>query len=241
MKERKYKAILMAAGHGVRISRKVGGNCKCTLDIGGISLIRHTVEMLMNFDIETHIVVGYNKRRIIESLTGLPVTFHENYFYSVTNSLASLWFAKDEMYGDAIILGNADVFWENNLLSALRNETRDCVMLCDSSRVEQGDYLFRVENEQIMSFGKGGGCDRPNCEYVGLAMIQGDLIAKCRKKLCQLVEWQRHGDWWEGILYSMIPERPIWTKDIAGHFWAEIDYIEDYERILEYRGHYFEK
>ena len=32
----------------------------------------------------------------------------------------------------------------------------------------------------------------------------------------------------------MAEERPIWTKDINGKFWAEIDYIEDYKRIINY-------
>lgn len=232
---KKYKAILMAAGQGTRISRKIADNCKCTLDIGGISLIRHTAEMLLNFDIDVHIVVGYNKRRIFESLEGLPITFHENIFYSVTNSLASLWFARDEMDGDAIILGNADVFWENNLLSVLLNEKRDCVMLSDTSRLEQGDYLFQVQDEKIVSFGKGQDCRFPNCEYVGIAMIQGDLIAESKQRLCARIDGQFHNDWWETILYSMIPERSVWASDIAGCFWAEIDYIEDYERILKYR------
>jgi hypothetical protein len=61
------------------------------------------------------------------------------------------------------------------------------------------------------------------------------MVEKCRKRLEQMVEQQRHGDWWEQILYSMTAERPIWAKDIAGRFWAEIDYIEDYNRILAYR------
>lgn len=226
----------MAAGVGSRISRSIEDACKCTLDIGGISLIRHTVEMLTANDIETHIVVGYNKRRIFACLEGLPVTFHENVFYSVTNSLASLWFAGSEINGDAIILGNADVFWENNLLSVLLDETRDCVMLCDSSRVEQGDYLFYVEDEKIINYGKGMDCRQANCEYVGLALVQGDMVGKSRERLMQMMDAQRVGDWWEQVFYSMTSERPIWAKDIAGNFWAEIDFIEDYNRILRYRG-----
>lgn len=230
-----HKAILMAAGRGTRISRSVGDDCKCTLDIGGMPLIRHTVQMLLDKGIEVHLVVGFNKYRIMESLQGLPVTFHENVFYSITNSLGSLWFAKEELNGHAVILGNADVYWEENLLCYLLNEKRDCVMLSDSSRVEQGDYLFRVEEGKIVSFGKGMDCRRANCEYVGLALIQGEMVAKSRERLMQMIEWQRVGDWWEQILYSMTSERPIWTKDVAGKFWAEIDYIEDYNRILDYR------
>ena len=230
------RAILMAAGRGTRISRALEDECKCTLDIGGTSLLRHTVQMLLDAEVEVHIVIGFNKYRIMESLQGLPVTYHENVFYSITNSLGSLWFAKDVLIGDAVILGNADVFWETNLLSALMEETRDCVMLCDSSRVQQGDYLFRVVDGAIVSYGKGMNCREANCEYVGIAVIRNGMVSQCRDRLIQMMEWQRVRDWWEQILYSMTSERQIWAKDIAGCFWAEIDYLEDYNRILKYRG-----
>lgn len=229
------KAILMAAGRGTRISRHIDGNCKCTLDIGGTTLIRHTVEMLLKHSIEVHIVLGYQKELIIQSLKGLSVTFHYNTFYSVTNSLSSLWFAKDQLEGDTVILGNADVFWEENLLPILLNDERDCVMLSDSSRVEQGDYLFRVEDEAVRDYGKGLDKNKANCEYVGLAKISGPFIRECRAELIYMVEAQRHNAWWEQVLYNMIPARNIWTSDVAGHFWAEIDFIEDYQRILDYR------
>jgi len=225
----------MAAGRGTRLSRKMPGNCKCTLDIGGISLIRHTVEMLINFNIEVHIVVGYNKNQIIDSLRELPVTFHENVFYSITNSLASLWFARNELAEGLIILGNADVYWDEQILSFLLEERRDCVMLSDSTRVEVGDYLFYVEDEKVMTYGKGVNITNANCEYVGITMIQGDMIPKFKQQVCALIESQWHSDWWESALYKMIPHRPIWTKDVAGHFWGEIDFVEDYERILAYR------
>lgn len=230
------KAILMAAGRGTRISRVINNKCKCTLDIGGISLVQHTVEMLLKYNIEVHIVVGYNKFEIMNCLKDYPVHFHLNAFYSVTNSLASLWFAKEELSGECIILGNADVFWEENLLDILLNDNRDCVMLCDSNRVEQGDYLFKVEAGKVVAFGKGMNCADATAEYVGLAAIRGNMVQACKKRLEELIERQKCKEWWEQILYSMVEERPIWTRDVKGKFWAEIDYIEDYERILNYMG-----
>lgn len=229
------KAIIMAAGRGTRISRAINGKCKCTLDIGGVPLIYHTVQMLLNYGIEVHVVVGYNKTEIMNGLKGLPVCFHENPFYSVTNSIASLWFAKEALEGDCVILGNADVFWEENLLKILLNEKRDCVMLCDSSRVEQGDYLFKVIDEKVVAFGKGMDCKNANAEYVGLAILRGQMIEEVKARLELFIEKQNCGYWWEQILYSMTNERPIWAKDIAGKFWVEIDYVEDYTRILNYR------
>jgi choline kinase len=191
--------------------------------------------MLNENNIDVHIVVGFDKQRIFRELSGLDVTYHENVFYSITNSLVSLWFAREAILGDAVILGNADVYWEDKLLKHLLDERRDNIMLCDSSRVEQGDYLFRVKNGKILNFGKGIDCYGANCEYVGLAVIRGEMIHRCRERLEFMVEQQHHGDWWEQILYSMAVERPIWAEDISGNFWAEIDYIEDYNRILEYR------
>lgn len=91
------KAILMAAGKGSRISRHIGENPKCTLDIGGIPLIRNTVEMLLANDIEVNMVVGYEKEIIYDVLDGLPVKYYYNPFYDVTNSIASLWFAKEAL------------------------------------------------------------------------------------------------------------------------------------------------
>ena len=231
-----HRAILMAAGRGTRISRTIGGTCKCTLDVGGIPLIRHTVQMLLKCGIEPHVVVGFNKDMIFKALHGLPVNYHENIFYSVTNSLSSLWWAREVLTGESVILGNADVFWEEDILEVLLNESRDCVMLSDSSRVEQGDYLFNVHDNKIVDFGKGLDCKMANCEYVGLARIQGDFIAECKERLEVMVTDQRHSDWWEQVLYNMVNERPIWSTDIAGLFWAEVDFIEDYNRILEYIG-----
>jgi choline kinase len=231
----KTKAILMSAGYGSRISRKMPNQCKCTLDIGGISLIRYTVEMLLANGIEVHIVVGFNKHNIFDALNGLDVHYHDNVFYSVTNSLASLWFARDELYGDNIILGNSDVFWEENLLNVLISQDHDNVMLADSSRVEQGDYLFRVENGQVRNFGKGNDCPGANCEYVGLAMVRGEMIPRIKHKLETFIINQQHHLWWEQVMYSMIGDHPIRVADVSEYFWREIDFIEDYEAILEYR------
>ena len=51
-----------------------------------------------------------------------------------------------------------------------------------------------------------------------------------------MIAVQEHSVWWENVLYGMANEREIYVKDIQGKFWAEVDYIEDYERILEHRG-----
>ena len=51
-----------------------------------------------------------------------------------------------------------------------------------------------------------------------------------------MISRQQHNVWWENIVYEISRDRDVYVKDIAGMFWAEVDYIEDYKRILEFRG-----
>ena len=51
-----------------------------------------------------------------------------------------------------------------------------------------------------------------------------------------MINNQQHSVWWENVIYELSKNRPIKVEDIAGKFWAEVDYIEDYERILKFKG-----
>lgn len=229
------KAILMAAGRGSRISRHIGDNPKCTLDVGGIELIRHTVEMLVAHDIKVALVLGYQGQVIREVLSGYPVTFYENPFYDVTNSIASLWFARDEIGDEDIILSNADVYWDEEILGALISESRTPLMLADSSRKEDGDYLFKWTDDKLELYGKDLKMPDISGEYVGIALLKIKDQANFVSQMNHLIFEQQHGLWWENILYSRIEEQAVYVKDIHPLFWAEVDYIEDYYRILRHR------
>lgn len=229
------KAILMAAGRGSRISRHIGDDPKCTLDVGGIELIRHTVSMLTRNNVKVVMVLGYQGHVIQEVLADYDVTYYYNPFYDVTNSIASLWFAREEFNGEDIILGNADVYWDEDLLEVILAEKQTPVMLADSSRGEEGDYLFKWTNNELEKYGKDLTPPDITGEYVGIALLrqkdQADFIAQMET----MIGSQQHGVWWENVLYSGIPEKVVYVKDINPLFWAEVDYIEDYYRILQYR------
>lgn len=56
------------------------------------------------------------------------------------------------------------------------------------------------------------------------------------ERLNKLIEASNYGKWWEDILYSFTDqsEYQIYTRDVENLFWSEIDYFDDYERILNY-------
>lgn len=227
----------MAAGRGTRISRYIGDMPKCTLDIGGTSLIRHTAEMLLANGVSVSVVLGYKKGAVIEALSGLPVTYFHNPFFDVTNSIASLWFAREVLGKDDLIVANADVYWDEDMLEALVTSSRDPVMLADSSRGEEGDYLFKYEDERLLKYGKDLNGADVSGEYVGIAKIGRDYHNIFLGRLHSLVDSQNHTLWWEDVLYTLIHDegRVVYVKDISGQFWSEIDFIEDYQRITDHR------
>jgi len=225
------KAILLAGGRGTRISRYIGESPKSTLDIGGIPLIRHTVELLLKNNIEVIVAIGYKKEMIVNSLQGLNVKYYYNPFYDITNSIASLWFAKKELCNDDVIIANADVFWEQDILDVILEDKQEQVMLMDTSKGM--DYLFKCEGTRLTNHGKE--LDDFTGEYVGIAKIRQDFLNKFLGRLEILIERQQHNLWWENVLYSFINEFQINVKDVSNMFWSEIDFIEDYNRIVEYR------
>lgn len=230
------KAFLLAAGKGSRISKYIPNIPKCTLDVGGEPLIRRTVQMLLDNGIETAVIVGYRYKEITRVLDGLPIHIVYNPFYDVTNSIGSLWMAENAglFAEEDTIIANGDVYWSQEILEDMLNQQEDVFMVADSNRAEDGDYFFGTEDGILRRFGKELTRQERDCEYVGIACLKADFIAGFLQQLNDMIDQQCHGKWWEDVIYSICRERDVAVKDIAGMFWAEVDFIEDYRRILDY-------
>ena len=230
------KALLMAAGKGTRISRYIEGRPKCTVNIGDSTLIEYTIRQLHQRGItDISMVLGYQSDVIKEVLKDYDITYYYNYFYEVTNSIASLWFAKEILSGDMILM-NADVFLESAIFDEVLSEERSPILFSDGSRKEEADYKYYYEGNELIKFGKELEGEDISGEYIGIAKIKAPFMESFKGMLTHLITTGKYNMWWEDVLYSFVEERSIFVRDIQGMFWAEVDYIEDYERILKYRG-----
>ena len=74
-------------------------------------------------------------------------------------------------------------------------------------------------------------------EYIGIGKFSKDFMPEFIEHMDRMITTQQHSVWWENILYGMVEEgRSVYIDEMDGLFWAEVDYIEDYERILRFRG-----
>ena len=205
------KVLLMAAGKGTRISRYIEGKPKCTIDIGDTALIEYTINELQKYGVnELGMVLGYHSNEIKELLAKYNIKYYYNYFYDVTNSIASAWFAKD-FIDDDIILMNADVYLEEDLIQEVFKEKKSPVLFSDSSRKEEADYKFYYEDGQLIKYGKELTGNDISGEYVGVAKLNKEFIPLFLKRLQKLIETEKHHMWWEDVLYSYVGEEKIFT------------------------------
>jgi choline kinase len=231
------KALLLAAGRGTRISRNIDGRPKCTVRLdANTTLIEYSIDLLQRKGIDDiTIALGYRGDVIRETLSGSRVKFVENPFYDVTNSIASLWFAREELKdADHFLLMNGDVFLSEQALDVVLSEKRSPILFYDITRREGADYKFFCQGDRIVKYGKELSLEETSGEYVGCAVFADRFLGTFVLRLEELIRTQKHSMWWEDVLYSMSAEYPILAKDVEGAFWGEVDFVEDYERIMSF-------
>jgi len=231
------KVIIMAAGRGTRITRHIHGKPKCCVEFVGEPLIHRTVRILTEMKIgEIAIVTGYQSGEVLKAMGNFRVAKFYNPFFDVTNSIASLWFARDFLSTpDDVLFMNGDLFVEKELISSIVDETNLPLFLADSSRIEDADYRFQWEDNILKKYGKELPNEETTGEYVGIGKIDKRFILKFNAKMDEMINSQQSERWWEDILYSFIGTGiDVYVKDIKGIFWAELDFIEDFQRIEKY-------
>lgn len=232
------KVLIMAAGVGSRISRHMHGRPKCCVNVGGKPLIRYTIELLNAMGItDIAIVTGYQSNFIVQALSGCRYTHFYNPFFKITNSVASAWMARDFIpASEDLIIMNGDVFAEESVFRTLIEDERTPLMLADSSRIHDADYRFKWSDDQILQkYGKQLEDAETTGEYVGIGKIGGRGLWDFKQRVMDLVNGQEYDCWWEDAVYRAVDEeKKVCIRDVAGLFWAEVDYIEDYTRIQNF-------
>jgi len=228
------KAIIMAAGVGSRLLEISNSRPKCLITAGRETLISRMVRLLRLHNVNDITVITGYKSHLIRQALGKEVRYFDNPFYQVTNSIASLWLAR-ELLTEDVILMNADLFLEENILDVLLSQTKGAVMLSDSTRIETADFRFGVNGDRILKTGNKLTNDETDCEYVGVVRIDASFIHKFKNRLECLLGRGDFNNWWEGVLYSFIEEEvDIFHADIKGTFWTEVDDRADYQRLTSW-------
>ncbi len=179
-KSMKTRVIILAAGIGSRLKPFTDDTPKCLFKLGkDVTIVGRTVDIVKrNVDAEVIIAVGFLHEKIESMLC--EVTFVYNPFYRVTNSIASLWFAR-EYLDDEVIIINSDVVFEEKLFKEILKIDNPATILMDSSKAYSADYKVATYSDRVVMMSK----ELHTCsgEYVGITKLSKDSTMKLRHKI----------------------------------------------------------
>ena len=232
------KAIIACAGMGTRLGVHSGGKPKSTLELpNGKPLIIYTIEMLKSLGFTKIVLVVGFKKEILEELVkpfGDLVKTYFNPFFEVSGTAGSFFHAKEEFDGSSkMLLMNGDSFYTKEIYEKILNFKDSPVLLIDKARKDNADMKIRLdEKNYCIEYDKG--IQKADAESCDLFVISKEYSLIYKKNLEEICYTQVKTAWWESAIINYGNTLPVHTLDVEGDFWSEIDYLEDYERIINY-------
>jgi choline kinase len=226
------KAIIFAAGVGKRLWPLTADRPKCLLPFRGQTLLVRMLAALEQADVrEVVLVVGYLRRKIegavARSGTHLPVRYVVNPRYQ-KGSLLSLWFAREELNEDLLLL-DADVLCPSRMLSQLVYSDHENACLLDPrSRASGEEMMLGVRQGRVWYIGR----QTPGFwDLVGESVGFYKLTEHAARGLRQQVELcirqgKVHADY-EHALLSILSEHAFGYESVGDAPWMEIDTSDD--------------
>jgi choline kinase len=226
------KALILAAGRGRRLETVLPGQPKCLLTFGSRSLLQHQVAALQGIGCrECVVVVGYRHEMIREHLKGCgsTITYIENPIFDRTNTIYSLWLAR-EHFGDDFVYFNADVLFDYRVLSRLV-AGRTSNLACVKGRCGEEEVKVVVSDGRISRIGKQLTPSECYGEFIGIARFAREDNARFAAVLDECIADE--GNWnrfFEYAVDRLAQERRLAAVDISDLPSTEIDFPEDLVR-----------
>jgi choline kinase len=224
------KAIILAAGVGSRLRPLTDDRPKCLLDVGGQTIIERQVATLRRWGVnDVVVVVGYRADQVRGCL-GDRVRYLENQRYEATNSLYSLWLARDELRSGALIL-NSDVVAMPALFGRLLTAPApDAILVELGEAFEPEDMKVALNGGHVVDFGKDLPPERSHAHNVGVAKFSAAGAVHLVECLDRLVAGGHGTDWAPRAYREFADHWPLAAIATDGLPWIEIDYVEDLDR-----------
>lgn len=222
-------AILLAAGKGSRLRPFTESLPKSMFVLGKKeTIIGRTIRDLQKrINGEIIVVTGYMKDNF--SCYQDRCKLVHNPFYGVTNSIASLWFCREYLDDDVIII-NADIVLETKLMDIIIGHDNEAFVCVDHSRAQKGDYNVAINAGHIVMMSKE--LSSPDAEYAGVTMLKKSSARALRTCVESMIENDQINEWYENALVHMILYDDFKLKylDVSNYQWTEVDCADDFVR-----------
>jgi choline kinase len=240
----KMRAILLAAGRGIRLGPLGFERPKCLLPFGGKSLLLRHIESLRGLGVdEIVLAVGYREADVHAELDAVrtqprPATVRNPRFER--GSVVSLWSVRDALCaGGDVLLMDADVLYDEAILARLVRGSGNLFLM---------DRKFDDAGQEAVKLCLRGGVAvefrkrlAPDLEYdlagesVGFFRFSEPVARALASRCADYVGADRLDEPYEEAIRDLLLDAPqaFGFEDITGLPWIEIDFADDVRRAEE--------
>ena len=230
------KAIILSAGQGSRLGHLVDGRPKCLIEFSGRTLLDRQLDTLEANGVDEAVVVtGFHDELVNEAIakrTGGPrVRTIFNPFYKVADNTGSLYMAREELSGDCLVW-NGDTLVSRALMAKVVGNDRSgiCVTIDRKPGYDEDDMkVVAGEDGRLRAIGKRIS-EGVNAESIGLLAFRSGGAEQFRDAIERAMRTSEGTTiWYLRVIHALAQTGEVWTLDINGEQWGEVDFPADVE------------
>ena len=232
------KAIILSAGQGSRLGHLVDNQPKCLIDFNGRTLLDRQLDTLeANGVHEAVVVTGFHDELVNDAIarrTGGPkVRTVFNPFYKVADNTGSLFMAREELTGDCLVW-NGDTLVSRSLMArVVGNDRAGISVTIDRKESYDDDMKVVEESGRLKAIGKRLS-EGVNAESIGLLAFRSGGAEQFREAIERAMRTPEGTTiWYLRVINKIAHDADIWTLNIEGEEWGEVDFPPDVERARE--------
>ncbi|MEO8454034.1 MAG: phosphocholine cytidylyltransferase family protein [Sphingomicrobium sp.] len=234
------KAIILSAGQGSRLGHMVNDRPKCLIDFNGRSLLDRQLDTLEAEGVhEAVVVTGFHDELVEQAIArrsgGPDVRTVFNPFYKVADNTGSLFMARGELSGECLVW-NGDTLVSRELMRRVVADARDgiCVTVDRKDSYDEDDMKVVEEGGRLKAIGKRLPSDTVNAESIGLLAFRSGGAEQFREAIDRAIRTPEGTTiWYLRVIHHIAQAADVWTLDIAGEEWGEVDFPTDVEAARE--------
>lgn len=151
------KAIILAAGMGLRLKKTFKGKPKPLLEIGGKSLLLHSLEALWSAGIkDVTIAIGFKesiiKKNIGSSYKNVKISYVKNDKYYKSGSMHSFYLALEKPQSCLVLDG--DIIFHPRAIKEILNLNKENAVLLSKLSGSGDEVIVTLNNGEVISLGK---------------------------------------------------------------------------------------
>ena len=230
------KAIILSAGQGSRLGHMVDGKPKCLIEFNGRTLLDRQLDTLeANGVHEVVVVTGFHDELVNQAVaarTGGPkVRTIFNPFYKVADNTGSLYMAREELSGDCLVW-NGDTLVSKALMAKVVGNDRSgiCVTIDRKDGYDDDDMkVVAADDGRLRAIGKRIS-EGVNAESIGLLAFRSGGAEQFREAIERAMRTSEGTTiWYLRVIHHLAQNGEVWTLDINGNEWGEVDFPPDVE------------